>query len=193
MRPTLLLPFAAGTLAGAVLMSPATPAARQAAQAPPAPAFTQAAPEAWLNTAPLSWEALRGSVTLVEFWTFACWNCYRSIPWLRTLEPRYGQRGFRIVSIHTPEFAHERERANVVAKLRELRVEYPVMLDNDYAYWNAFGNRYWPAFYLVDTEGRVRASFAGETHAGDRNARAMEAAIESLLGERAASGSTGAP
>jgi hypothetical protein len=185
-RATLLLPLAAGILAGAVLTAPAAPAARPAAQAPPAPAFTQSGPAAWLNSKPLTWDELRGTVTLVEFWTFACWNCTRSIPWLRTLEPRYGARGFRIVSIHTPEFAHERERANVEAKLRELRVGYPVMLDDDYAYWNAFGNRYWPAFYLVDGEGRVRASFAGETHAGDRNAAAMEAAIEALLDERGA-------
>lgn len=184
MRTTLLLPLAAGLVAGAVLMAPAVPAARPAAQAPRAPAFTQAAADAWLNTAPLTWESLRGTVTLVEFWTFACWNCYRSIPWLRTLEPRYGQQGFRIVSIHTPEFPHERERANVEAQLRQREVGYAVMLDNDYAYWDAFANRYWPAFYLVDTEGRVRAGFVGETHAGDRNATAMEAAIEALLAER---------
>jgi hypothetical protein len=168
------------------MSSPEVPAARAGPPSPRAPDFTQADPAAWLNSAPLRWADLRGTVTLVEFWTFACWNCYRSIPWLNTLEPRYGRRGFRIVSIHTPEFARERERANVEAKLREYRVTYPVMLDNDFAFWNAFGNRYWPAFYLVDGEGRVRASFAGETHAGDRNARAIEAAIESLLEEKAA-------
>lgn len=164
-----------------MLASPFTPALPPGATTPRAPAFTQTDPAAWLNSAPLTWDALHGSVTLVEFWTFACWNCYRTIPWLRTLEPRYGARGFRIVSVHTPEFERERVRANVEAKLREHQVAYPVMLDNDYALWNAFGNRYWPAFYLVDRDGRVRATFAGETHAGDRNARAMESAIEELL------------
>jgi hypothetical protein len=148
-----------------------------------APAFAQSDPAAWLNSPPLTWDALRGHVTLVEFWTFACWNCYRSIPWLRTLEPKYGSRGFRIVSVHTPEFERERVRANVEAQLREHQVTWPVMLDNDYATWNAWGNRYWPAFYLVDAAGRVRAHWAGETHAGDRNAAAMEATIEALLGE----------
>ncbi len=154
-----------------------------AERAPPAPAFTQTAAEGWLNSPALSWNELRGSVTLVEFWTFACWNCYRSIPWLQTLEPRYGRRGFRIVSVHTPEFERERVRANVESKSRELGVNYPVMLDNDYRYWNAMNNHYWPAFYLVDRQGRVRASFAGETHAGAGNAVAMESAIEALLAE----------
>ena len=183
MRATLLV-LVAGVLAGLTVAAPEAPAATAAASAPRAPDFTQAAPAAWLNSPPLRWSELRGTVTLVEFWTFACWNCYRSIPWLRTLEPKYGARGFRIVGIHTPEFEHERVRANVEAKLREHRVAFPVMLDNDYAYWNALGNRYWPAFYLVDGEGRIRASFAGETHAGDRQAVAIEDAIEALLRER---------
>lgn len=152
-----------------------------------APEFTHADAYDWINSAPLKLEEFAGRVLLIDVWTFDCWNCYRSIPWLNTLEPRYGKQGLRIISIHTPEFAHERVRANVEKKLRELKVGYPVMLDNDYAYWNALGNRYWPAFYLVDAEGRVRASFAGETHPGDRNARAIEAAIEALLRERAPS------
>ena len=181
-RSSILL-FATGAALAALVMAPRETVARPAAAARPAPAFTQTDPAAWLNSTPLRWQDLRGQVTLLEFWTFACWNCYRSIPWLRTLEPRYRRRGLRIVSIHTPEFAHERVRANVEAKLRELKVDFPVMLDNDYAFWNAMGNRYWPAFYLVDGQGRVRASFAGETHAGDRNAAAIEAAIDSLLSE----------
>jgi len=173
-------------LAGAVMpvlmaAGPAAPLIRT--QAYPAPAFTQADAAAWINSPPLTWQDLKGGVTLVEFWTFACWNCYRSIPWLRTLEPRYRARGLRIVSVHTPEFPHESVRANVEAKVREHHVEYPVMLDNDFAYWNALGNQYWPAFYLVDRQGRLRASFVGETHAKDRNAVAMEAAIEALLTE----------
>lgn len=152
-------------------------------QAPPAPTFTRTDPAGWLNTAPLTWDDLRGTVTLVEFWTFDCVNCYRSIPWLRGLEARFRARGFRIVGIHTPEFAHERVRANVEEKLRELGVGYAVMLDDDYAYWNAIGNKYWPAFYVVDRRGRVRSHFIGETHAREHNAVAMEAAIEALLAE----------
>ena len=175
----------AGVMLGAALLMPriVQPAAISAAQAPPAPAFTGKAGD-WLNSAPLTWDALRGHVTLVEFWTFACWNCERTIPWLQTLEPRYGARGLKLVGIHTPELAQEYERDNVVRKVAELGVRWPVMLDNDYKYWNAYGNRYWPAFYLVDSRGRVRASFAGETHAGDGNAQAIERNIEALLAEK---------
>jgi len=181
-RASSIVLVALGAALAALVMPPnGEPATRPAAEGRPAPPFTQTQAAGWLNSPPLTWEALRGKVTLVEFWTFACWNCYRSIPWLQTLEPRFRGRGLRIVSIHTPEFAHERVRANVDAKLGELGVRFPVMLDNDYAYWNAMDNRYWPAFYLVDGQGRVRASFAGETHVGDRNAAAIEAAIESLL------------
>lgn len=169
-------------MAGLMARAYAGPAMRAPA-AYPAPPFTQTDPASWLNSPPLTWQDLGGTVTLVEFWTFACWNCYRSIPWLRTLEPRYRARGFRIVSVHTPEFPHERERANVEAKVREHHVDFPVMLDNDFAYWNALGNQYWPAYYLVDRHGRVRASFVGETHAKDLNAMAIEAAIEALLAE----------
>ncbi|MGQ0586998.1 MAG: redoxin family protein [Gammaproteobacteria bacterium] len=170
----------AGLLAGLML---AVPGAHATPKAPPAPAFTQTDASAWLNSAPLTWAGLRGTVTLLEFWTFDCRNCYRTIPWLLTLEPRYRARGFRIVSIHTPEFAHERVRANVEARLRELGVGYPVMLDNDFGYWNALGNKYWPAFYLVDRHGRLRSQFVGETHVREGNAVAMEAAIEALLAE----------
>ena len=175
MRATSLLLLAVLTAGG--------PASQAAVEAPAAPPFSQTTAAGWINSPPLNWEQLRGTVTLVEFWTFACWNCYRSIPWLNTLEPRYGAQGFRIVSVHTPEFEKERVRGNVEGKVAELGVRYPVMLDNDFAYWNALGNRYWPAFYLVDRQGRVRASFAGETHARDGNARAMESAIEALLAE----------
>ena len=178
--------FVIGAAAGALLLMPpfARPAPASAAEAQPAPAFTEHGPSGWLNSKPLTWEQLRGSVTLVEFWTFACWNCERTLPWLQTLQPRYGSRGFRIVSIHTPELQQEYDRHNVERKVAELGIRYPVMIDNDYAYWNAMGNRYWPAFYLVDGQGRVRASFAGETHAGDNNATAIEKAIEALLLEK---------
>jgi thiol-disulfide isomerase/thioredoxin len=177
--------FAVGAAAGALLLMPRAvhTALGAPAEAPPAPAFTGAAGD-WLNSPPLAWEQLRGSVTLLEFWTFACWNCERTIPWLQTLEPRYGSRGLRIVGVHTPELPREYVRGNVVRKVAELGVRWPVMLDNDYVYWKALHNRYWPAFYLVDRAGRVRASFAGETHTGDANAAAMEQAIEALLREK---------
>lgn len=161
----------------------AAPAVTPAAQAQPAPAFTSTAASQWINTSPLSWSDLRGEVVLVEFWTFSCHNCYRSIPWLKSTERRFAGQRYRIIGVHTPEFDAERPRAAVEAKVREHGIRFPVMLDNDSRYWKAMNNRYWPAFYLVDRQGRLRAQFIGETHAGDRNAMAMEAAIAALLAE----------
>ncbi|MGQ0621572.1 MAG: redoxin family protein [Panacagrimonas sp.] len=152
-----------------------------------APAFTHTQAEDWLNSPPLTWADLRGQVILIDVWTFDCWNCYRSIPWLHTLYGKFPDRkDFQIVGVHTPELPQEYVLANVKAKLKEFKVINPVMVDNDYSYWNALGNRYWPAFYLVDKQGRIRGKFFGETHAGDRNAKGMEAQIAALLAEPAA-------
>ncbi|MGH8456686.1 MAG: redoxin family protein [Stenotrophobium sp.] len=152
-------------------------------QARLAPEFTQSTPQGWINSKPLRWSDLQGKVVLVDFWAFDCWNCYNSIPWLHSLEQRYAGKDLRIVSVHTPELSQERVRANVEKKVREYALTNPVMLDNDYAYWNAMHNQYWPAFYLVDRHGLVRAAYVGETHAGDGNARQIEQAINELLAE----------
>jgi len=152
-------------------------------EAVPAADFTHAAESDWINSAPLSLADLRGHPVLLDFWTFDCWNCYRSIPWLKTVEARFAPDGLRVVGVHTPEFDRERVRENVVAKVREYGIAHPVMLDNDASYWRAMGNRYWPAFYLLDGNGNIRAVFAGETHAGDRQAEAIEVAIGELLKE----------
>ena len=148
-----------------------------------APAFTHTAVDEWLNSAPLTWKDLHGKVVLVDFWTFDCWNCYRSFPWLKAMEERLEPRGLQVVGVHTPEFDHERVRKNVAAKIKEFGLHHPVMLDNDFSYWRALGNRYWPAFYIVDKQGRLRATFYGETHEGGRQARTIEATIKDLLAE----------
>ncbi|NJO12231.1 MAG: redoxin domain-containing protein, partial [Gammaproteobacteria bacterium] len=148
-----------------------------------APQFTQRDASAWLNSAPRRIEDFRGQVLLIDVWTFDCWNCYRSFPWLRDLEQRLAPAGLAVVGIHSPEFSHERERQRVAAKVREFGIGHPVMLDNDFAYWKALGNRYWPAFYLVDKRGAIRGRFVGETHRDDRNARQIEALITELLAE----------
>lgn len=147
------------------------------------PEFTAMDEQAWINSAPLSVADFAGNVVLLDFWTFDCWNCYRSFPWLKELEQRMAGRDFKVLGIHTPEFDHEKVRANVVAKVKEFGLEHPVMMDNDFAYWRALGNRYWPAFYLVDRNGQVRGLFIGETHAGGTNARKIERLIEELLAE----------
>jgi thiol-disulfide isomerase/thioredoxin len=149
----------------------------------PAPAFTQSDPEHWINSAPLAWTELRGRVVVLDVWTSDCVNCIRSLPWLRLLERRFEQRGLRVVGIHSPEFGHERDHARVRAKATEFGLTHPIMLDDDFAYWRALGNRYWPAFYLVDKRGRMRAVFIGETHAGDEQAKRVAREIEALLAE----------
>ena len=151
--------------------------------AQPLPEFTQDQAPQWLNSAPLKANDLVGSVVLLDFWTFECWNCYRSIPWLKQVEQRLAAKGLRVVGIHTPEFDRERVRASVAAKLKQFGVAHPVMLDNDYRYWNALGNQYWPAYYLVDRKGRLRALFVGETHTGDAQALRIEADLITLLAE----------
>ena len=146
-----------------------------------APDFTHNAEDEWLNFAPLTWTDLRGKVVLVDFWTFDCWNCYRSFPWLKTMEARLEPRGLQVIGVHTPEFDHEKVRKNVAAKVKEFDLHHPVMLDNDFSYWRALENRYWPAFYIFDKQGRLRATFIGETQEGDRQAREIEAIIKDLL------------
>lgn len=155
-----------------------------ARDAPAAPEFTHTRAEDWLNSPPLRWKDLRGQVVLLDFWTFDCWNCYRSFPWLHAVETEFSGQGLRVIGVHTPELPQERVRANVVRKVAEFKLEHPVMLDPDFSYWRSMGNRYWPAFYLIDKRGRVRALFPGETHVGDRNARSIEDAIRQLLAEQ---------
>ena len=149
----------------------------------PAPEFTHQDSDAWLNSKPLSLDRLRGKVILLDFWTFDCWSCYRSFAWLTSLEDKYRDRAFRVIGIHTPEFEHERRVARVREKIAGWGLEHPVMIDNDFSYWNAVGARSWPSFYLVDKKGVIRASYMGETRIGDDKARAMEQLIDNLLAE----------
>ena len=172
--------FIIGAVLSTVRLS--DPATAQAVGTP-APAFTHTDESEWLNSAPLTWEDLRGKVVLLDFWTFECWNCYRSFPWLNAMEARLEPRGLQVIGVHTPEFERERIRKNVEAKTREFGLHHPVMIDNDFSYWRALKNRYWPAFYIFDKQGRLRATYVGETHEGDRQAREIEAVIKDLLAE----------
>ena len=147
------------------------------------PEFTQQDAQRWINSDPLKIDDLKGKVVLVDIWTYGCWNCYRSIPWLNSLEEKFGDDKFTIVGIHTPEFDHETERENIIAKCEEFKVTHPVMMDNDFAYWKALGNRYWPTFYVADKAGVVQGVFIGETHEGDQRAKQVEKLIEKLLAE----------
>ena len=143
----------------------------------PAPGFEGGG--TWLNTdAPVSLRKLRGRVVLIDFWTYTCINCIRTLPQLRSLDARYRKEGLSVVGVHTPEFPFERKTANVRAAIAQNELRYPVVQDNAYDIWNAYGNQYWPAKYLIDARGRVRY-----THFGEGGEKATESAIRALLVE----------
>jgi cytochrome c biogenesis protein CcdA/thiol-disulfide isomerase/thioredoxin len=138
----------------------------------------------WFNTPggrPLHLARLRGRVVLVDFWTYTCINCLRTFPYLRAWDARYRDRGLTIVGVHTPEFQFEKDAANVADAVAANRLGYPVAQDNRYATWNAYGNQYWPASYLIDAKGHVRY-----VHFGEGDDAQTEAAIRSLLAEAGA-------
>jgi thiol-disulfide isomerase/thioredoxin len=116
----------------------------------------------WLNSPPLTPAALRGKVVLVDFWTYTCINWLRTLPYLRAWAERYQQHGLVVLGVHTPEFDVEHDLDNVRRAVKELRVHYPVAVDNDYTIWSAFDNHYWPALYLVDAQGKIRHHRFGE-------------------------------
>jgi cytochrome c biogenesis protein CcdA/thiol-disulfide isomerase/thioredoxin len=132
----------------------------------------------WLNSEPLTLVSLRGKVVLVDFWTYSCINCLRTLPYLRSWDRAYRDEGLVIVGVHTPEFAFERDRGNVESAVEKLDVRYPVALDNEYGTWNAWSNRYWPASYFIDRRGHVR--FA---HFGEGAYEEKEEVIRTLLAE----------
>ncbi len=116
----------------------------------------------WLNSEPLTAEGLRGQVVLVDFWTYTCINWLRTLGYVRAWTERYNGQGLVVVGVHTPEFAFEQDPDNVRWAANELRVDYPIALDPDYAVWRAFSNHYWPAVYIADAEGRIRHRQFGE-------------------------------
>jgi hypothetical protein len=116
----------------------------------------------WLNSAPLGEDDLRGRVVLTDFWTYTCINWLRTLGWVRAWAERYADHGLAVVGVHTPEFPFEADAENVARAVEELNVPYAVALDPDYAIWNAFANRYWPAVYIADAHGRIRHHQFGE-------------------------------
>ncbi|MGE0180239.1 MAG: cytochrome c biogenesis protein DipZ [Sphingomonas sp.] len=140
---------------------------------PPLDGITQ-----WLNSRGLTREALRGRVVLIDFWTYSCINCIRSIPYVRAWHERYARDGLVVIGVHAPEFAFERNVANVQRAIADLGITYPVAVDNDYRVWRAFANRYWPAHYFIDASGRVRYH-----HFGEGNYDMSERVIRQLLQE----------
>jgi len=169
------------TLSEALLLVLAGCGGSVAAMAADAPEFTHTAATEWINSWPLQLADLRGSVVLIEFWTFDCYNCRNTLPWLKAIHSEYAARGLTLVSVHTPELPQERDPDNVRAAVTELGIDYPVMLDLDFSYWRALNNRYWPAFYLVDRDGRIELAAFGELHRGTKRGDEMEARIVKLI------------
>ncbi|MGV2981020.1 cytochrome c biogenesis protein DipZ [Camelimonas sp. ID_303_24] len=147
----------------------------------PAPAIAGATD--WLNAPPLTSEQLRGKVVLVDFWTYSCINCIRTMPYLRAWAAKYRDQGLVVLGVHTPEFAFEKNLANVRKAIGDFGIVYPVAVDNDYAIWRAFSNEYWPAHYLIDANGRIRYRHFGEGQYAETGQ-----AIQDLLREAGASG-----
>jgi cytochrome c biogenesis protein CcdA/thiol-disulfide isomerase/thioredoxin len=142
-----------------------------------APGFTGT--QRWFNSKPLSLDALRGRVVLIDFWTYTCINCIRTLPYLKAWDARYRDAGLTIVGVHSPEFSFEKGAGNVQRAIKSFGIRYPVVQDNDLATWSAWGNQYWPAEYLIDAQGKVRHVHFGEGEYGQ-----SENAIRSLLAER---------
>jgi cytochrome c biogenesis protein CcdA/thiol-disulfide isomerase/thioredoxin len=132
----------------------------------------------WFNSKPLTREQLKGKVVVIDFWTYSCINCLRSLPYIKAWDEKYRKDGLVIIGVHAPEFAFEREPANVAKAIQDLGVRYPVALDNQYKLWGALENHYWPAHYFVDAQGRVRYH-----HFGEGDYAGSERVIRQLLAE----------
>lgn len=132
----------------------------------------------WLNSPPLTGEKLRGKVVLVDFWTYSCINCIRTIPYVRAWAEKYKDQGLVVIGVHAPEFAFEKKIDNVKKAIGDFKIGYPVAVDNDYTIWRAFENSYWPAQYLIDAKGQIRYH-----HFGEGNYRQTERAIQDMLRE----------
>ncbi len=131
----------------------------------------------WLNSAPLTVNNLKGSVVLIQFWTFACINCQRTLPSIVRWHEQYAAKGLKVIGIHTPEFAYEREVNNIKRALQQHRITYPVPIDNAYKTWNAYSNEYWPHLFLADRQGLIRYD-----HIGEGAYDTTEQTIRTLLG-----------
>ena len=133
----------------------------------------------WLNSPPLTMQSLKGKVVVVDFWTYSCINCLRSLPYVEAWAKRYADQGLVVIGVHTPEFAFEKNQANIAAAIKQFGITYPVAVDSDWTIWKAFNNNYWPAHYFIDAQGRIR-----HEHFGEGEYDQSEQAIRALLAER---------
>ena len=137
----------------------------------------------WLNSQPLTKDGLRGKVVLVDFWTYTCINWLRSLPYVRGWAGKYKEQGLVVIGVHTPEFRFEKDVDNVRRAVEDMKIDFPIAIDNDYAIWRAFDNHYWPALYVIDAQGRIRHHQFGEG-----GYERSERIIQQLLGETGITG-----
>lgn len=142
-------------------------------KAPPLIGGTQ-----WLNSPPLTEQMLRGKVVLIDFWTYSCINCLRTLPYVKAWAEKYREQGLVVIGVHAPEFAFEKDAGNVAKAIRDLGIKHPVVMDNQFAIWNAYQNEYWPAHYLIDAQGVIR-----HYHFGEGKYQETEQMIQTLLKE----------
>ena len=144
-----------------------------------APAAPEISGGQWINSEPLTLQKLRGRVVLIEFWTFACYNCRNTLPTVKSWDTRYRDKGLTIIGVHTPEVDFERNIENLRREVAALGIKYPVVTDNDYANWQAYKVEAWPTLFVLDKQGRVRW-----THVGEGSYEETEEVIKKLLSEK---------
>ena len=177
-----LIPLALGGVAAvAAIMFSLPPSAKATAAAVIAANGAKPAPEFkgisnWFNAPPMTMESLRGKVVLVDFWTFTCSNCLNQLPHVQALHEKYKDQGLVVIGVHSPEYEEERSTAGLKDAIARLGIKHAVAQDNDFATWRAYNNRFWPAEYLIDKQGRVVYS-----HFGEGAYEQTEAAIQALL------------
>ena len=193
-RPRRLILAALAALAAGAAVAPMTAAAERVPAKPyrsglpvlgPLPALDGAA--TWFNSAPLATPQLRGKVVLVDFWTYSCINCIRTLPHVRAWAEKYRDRGLVVIGVHTPEFGFEKDTVNISKAVERFKLDFPIAVDSERRIWTTFRNDAWPVFYLADAQGRVRARLSGEG-----NYDQAERAIQSLLAEAGQPGAMGA-
>ena len=181
--PVVALALAASTLPGRSDDTSPTAQSIQVTDArPAAPEFTGLTN--WQNSGPLTIAGLRGKVVLVNFWTYGCVNCVNTLPHVTKLYAKYKDKGLVIVGVHTPEFDYEADSRNVASAVKERKIKYPVAIDSERRTWRAYGNRYWPAIYLIDKRGRARYRWDGELEYQDAGGdKLLRSKIKALLAE----------
>jgi cytochrome c biogenesis protein CcdA/thiol-disulfide isomerase/thioredoxin len=175
-----------GTMSGSAMMSGTAPPRGELPVEGELPSLGGAV--AWLNSPPLTPQALRGKVVLIDFWTYSCINCLRALPYVKSWYERYRDQGLIVIGVHAPEFAFEKDPRNVTRAVRELGITYPVALDSNYAIWQAFHNEYWPAHYFIDAQGRIRGHHFGEGDYAESEQLLRQLLTEAGAGQLATAG-----